>query len=260
MVTADKSGIWGMWCHQAASFAPPLMRVSRREAVFWPGCALMQLDPSILGKTAEILRRVEPELGFSSCCCGQPTRYLMEEKYIARRDRISNLLAKRGVRRVYAACPNCIRQLQEYGEVEIRSIWPVLAGCIRREDISGSVSAVVIHDPCPLRNQPAGQAAVRNLLDIAGVQVVEPEHTREKTVCCGNIQMLRTRDPQKSERIRCRRMAEFPPGLPIASCCEGCLDAFRSEGADTLHLLEILFGKSRERGWGNRLAFTCAVK
>ena len=50
---------------------------------------------------------------------------------------------------MYAACPNCARELE--GLVEVRLIWSVLARCIRREDISGSAAAVTIHDPCLLR-------------------------------------------------------------------------------------------------------------
>ena len=68
----DKSGSLGMACHQALSFAPPAMALSRREAVFWPGCALMQLEAAILLKTAEVLRREEPDLGLSACCPSCP--------------------------------------------------------------------------------------------------------------------------------------------------------------------------------------------
>lgn len=77
----NKSGAFGMQCHQISSFAAPLMRLSRCEAVFWPGCALMNLDPVILQKTAAVLRRAEPSLGLSSCCCGQPTRYLFPQQF-----------------------------------------------------------------------------------------------------------------------------------------------------------------------------------
>ena len=102
----NRSGTLGMALHQFLSFAPPMTALSRREAVFWPGCALMGLDPAILLKTAEVLRREEPELGLSACCCGQPSRYLLENSFPARRDRLAALLERRSVRRVYAACPN----------------------------------------------------------------------------------------------------------------------------------------------------------
>ena len=256
----NRSGALGMACHQAISFAPPMTALSRREAVFWPGCALMQLEAAILLKTAEVLRRAEPDLGLSACCCGQPSRYLLEGAYPARRERLAALLQKRGVRRVYAACPNCARQLGELGCVEVRPVWSTLAAHIRREDLSGGAGAVTLHDPCPMRRQPEELTAVRSLLELAGADILEPEHARERTVCCGNVQMLRARDPEKSGALRRRRVAEFPPDRPVISCCEGCLDAFRGEGLATVHLLEVLFGRSGGRGWGNRLAFTAEVR
>lgn len=256
----NRSGSLGMACHQALSFAPGMMALSRREAVFWPGCALMQLDPAILLKTAEVLRREEPDLGLSACCCGQPSRYLLEGAYPARRDRLSALLEKRGVRRVYAACPNCARELGQLPGVEVRPVWSVLAARVRREDVSGGVPSVTIHDPCPLRRQLGELAAVRSLLELAGADAAEPEHAGEKTVCCGNIQMLRARNPKRSGALRRARIAEFPPDRPVTSCCEGCLDAFRGEGLATVHLLEVLFGRSGRRGWANRMAFTGVVR
>lgn len=255
----NKSGALGMRCHQAVSFSRPLLRLSRRKAVFWPGCALMQMDPAILLKTAEILRRTEPELGLSACCCGQPTRYLAAGAYPARQKKLASLLARHGVRRVYTACPNCFVQLEPLGGVEVRPIWAALAACIRRQDIIGGVPAVTVHDPCPMRRQLEELAAVRTLLDMAGAKPVEPAHSREAALCCGNAQMLHTRDPEKSAQLRTRRIAEFASDLPVASCCAGCLDAFRSEGLDTVHLLEVLFGRSGTRCWGNRLAFSAAV-
>ena len=45
----DKAGRLGMAVHQAASFSPPLMGLTASRAVFWPGCALMSLDPAISG-------------------------------------------------------------------------------------------------------------------------------------------------------------------------------------------------------------------
>ena len=44
----NKSGGLGLGLHQAASSSPPLARVGRSEAVFWPGCALMGLGPELL--------------------------------------------------------------------------------------------------------------------------------------------------------------------------------------------------------------------
>lgn len=62
----NSSGIPGMALHQAISFFSPMMSVPETPAVFWPGCTLLNLDPSILKKTLEILARTEPEIRLAS--------------------------------------------------------------------------------------------------------------------------------------------------------------------------------------------------
>ena len=252
----NKSGNFGMACHQAVSFSPLMLRIPKSEAVFWPGCALMNLDPAILQKTLEILRRAEPELRLATGCCGQPTVYLFPDQAPARREKLVRLLKKQGIRRIYTACPNCTLQLRELGEFEILPIWPVLAEQLRREDIRTPEGSFVWHDPCPTRKDPAQQEAARKLLALSGCGCCQPEHTGEKTRCCGNFHMLRATDPEKSARMRQSRLEELDPERTILSSCEGCLDAFRSEGRETCHLLELLFGKSRSRSWANRIKTT----
>ena len=71
--------------------------------------------------------------------------------------------------------------------------------------------------------------------------------------------MLAATDPEKSAKMRRFCLEEFPQERTIASSCEGCLGAFRSEGRNTRHLLELLFGQSQHRGWGNRFSTTRKV-
>ena len=241
---------FGMQIQQGLSFSPLLLRVPKAEAVFWPGCALMKLDPAILEKTAEVLRREEPSLKIAAGCCGQPTMYLLPEKWEKRQKQLARLLRKQGVKRIYTACPNCTLQMQ--GLAEVIPIWRTLARNLRAEDLSPAADSFVWHDPCPIRHDPEQLAAVRVLMDRAGCDYIEPGKIR----CCGNVRMLRSTDPQKSAAIRRRRLAELDETRTIASCCEGCLDSFRTEGRDTCHLLEMLFGKSKKRSWGNRLRIT----
>ena len=55
----SRSGRWGMRLHQWLSFRGAMMRLCRAEAVFWPGCALMNLDGAVLERTREVLERAE---------------------------------------------------------------------------------------------------------------------------------------------------------------------------------------------------------
>ena len=128
----NSSGIPGMALHQAISFFSPMMSVPETPAVFWPGCALLNLDPSILKKTLEILARTEPEIRLAAGCCGQPSFFLFPEKYPAYRKKLEHRLKKSGVKRIYTACPNCTRQLHGICGIQVIPIWSVLAGTMTR--------------------------------------------------------------------------------------------------------------------------------
>lgn len=256
----NKSGTLGMRLHQALSFSGALMRCEHRKAIFWPGCALMSADPELLKKTFLILRRAEPEIGFSSCCCAQPTEYLFTKKFAKRQAKLCRMLKTQGVERVYTACPNCAVSLKKLGCVEVIPVWETLDEYLRKEDILQNGGAeYALHDPCPARKETAQHAAVRSILKKAGVSVAEFPHNRGNTICCGNYHMMRALDPEKSASMRKKRLAEAPDA-PITSYCAGCLDAFSSEGKQCTHLLELLFGKSDSRGWGNRIKFTSGIK
>lgn len=245
-----------MAIHQELGFSSVLMKIPAAEAVFWPGCALMNLDGEILEKTLDVLRRAEPEIQLACGCCGQPTVYLFPEKAEKRRAKLVKMLQKQGVRRIYTACPNCTLQLKELGDFEILPVWPVLAQHLAKEDIVFPEGCFIWHDPCPTRKDPAQQEAARKLLNLCGCDCTEPEHTGCRTNCCGNFHMLAATDPEKSRKMRQKRLEEFPCGRTIVSSCEGCLGAFRGESRKTIHLLELLFGKSNSRGWGNRIKTT----
>ena len=251
-----KASYFGMRFHQGLGFSSLLMKIPKTEAVFWPGCALLNLDGEILEKTLTVLRRAEPGIELACGCCGQPTVFLFPEKAEARKNRLVSRLNRQGVKRIYTACPNCTLQLGELSEVEIIPVWGVLAKHIRPEDVTLSHGQFMWHDPCPTRKDPAQQEAARVLLEKSGCSCAQPQCTGCKTKCCGNFHMMAATDPEKSRKMRLARLAEFPENTTIASSCEGCLGAFRSEGRQTCHLLELLFGKSHSRGWLNRIKTT----
>ena len=252
----NKASNFGMTFHQGLGFSSLLMKIPKTEAVFWPGCALLNLDGDILQKTLAILRRAEPDMQLACGCCGQPTMYLFPEKAKKRRGKLVQLLKKQGVKRIYTACPNCTVQLRELESFEIIPVWPVLAQHMTLADTTVSTGQFIWHDPCPTRKEPEQQNAARDLLNLCSCDCTEPAHTGCKTQCCGNFHMLAATDPQKSAAMRRNRLTEFPEDRIIISSCEGCLSAFRGEGRQTLHLLELLFGKSHSRGWANRIKTT----
>ena len=257
-----KPSLLRMQMHQRLAFCNALAYCDPAPAVFWPGCALMTLNPDIIYKTWQVLRRAEPGIGISTCCCGQPSRYLFPDKIAARQEWVQRMLEQQGVKRVYTACPNCGKELREWAGVDVISIWPKLVAYLRQDEIRGAKTGIsyVLHDPCPLRNAPLELKAVRLLCSMSGAAITEPVHSGVHTTCCGNYHMLHSLEPEKSTKLRQMRIAEFSAELPVVSCCEGCLDSFRLEGLETVHLLELIFGHGQKRSWGNRILLSLFLK
>lgn len=253
----EASGRLGMRVHQAVSFSRVMMHIPRAEAVFFPGCALLTYDPALLQRMMTLLRREEPNIALAAGCCGQPTKYLEPARFAGRTGMLRRLLVQKRVQRIYTACPNCTHLLSDLHCASIIPVWETLDRIAAPEDLKNHEGAVfALHDPCPVRQDRAQQDAVRALLQKANVTVAEFPRNRESTQCCGNIAMLRAIDPEKSAAMRTGRLGEIPQDLPITSYCAGCVDAFSSEGRETAHLVELLFGKSNTRGWSNRFQNT----
>ena len=253
----NASGRFGMRVHQTVSFSRPMMQIPRADAVFFPGCALLNYDPVLLQRVLSLLRREEPELKIAVGCCGHPTRYLEPARLARRTGALRRLFVQSGVQRIYTACPNCARELTELQCASVIPVWRTLDRVAGPDDfVNQENHAFALHDPCPVRQDRAQQDAVRALLKKANVAVTEFPRNRGETVCCGNIAMLRATDPAKSAAMRTGRLNELPPELRVTSYCAGCVDAFQSEGRDSVHLVELLFGASRARGWSNRIRNT----
>lgn len=253
----EARGRFGMRVHQTVSFSRAMMHIPRADAMFFPGCALLPYDPALLQRLMPLLRREEPDLALAVGCCGQPTKYLGPARFAGRTEKLRRLLVQKGVQRVYAACPNCTRQLSEQDCARIIPVWETLNLIATPEDLHDQHGeAFALHDPRPVRQDRAQQDAVRALLKKARITVAEFPNSRGQTRCCGTIAMLRASDPAKSAAMRTGRLDKVPSNLPVASYCAGCVDAFSSEGRETAHLVELLFGKSQSRGWGNRIQNT----
>lgn len=248
------SGRLGMRLHQTVSFSGVMMHVPRAEAVFFPGCALLTYDPALLNRTLAILRRTEPDIALACGCCGQPTKYLEPKMFQRRTAKLMKLFEQQSIKRIYTACPNCAKLLSNFQGANVIPVWETLDRSTSEVDLAdqGGV-AFALHDPCPVRTDLAQQDAVRSLLSKARVTIAEFPQNRENTQCCGNIAMLRARDPEKSAVMRMSRLNGISSELPVTSYCAGCVDSFSSDGRTTAHLIELLFGRSKKRGWSNRI-------
>lgn len=209
------------------------------QTVFFPGCALPGAEPDLVWRTWRHLAQAEPSLGLVLDCCWRPSAYLgRREEHQTGLARLLERLAAAGVRRIWAACPNCLRSLGGAGgaggELEVASVYQALADLA--PPAGGPPGAVSLHDPCVSRFDDDIQAAARRLLGQAGLELVELEASGRQTICCGEGGGAGLVAPDLAKTWLERRRAALD-GLPLVTYCAGCLLRYRRHGLDCRHLL-----------------------
>jgi Fe-S oxidoreductase len=213
------------------------------RTVLFPGCALPGTRPAAVRRLFTHLRRTDPSLGIVLDCCLSPSHGLGRQGHFqAMFGEMRDWLLARGVEKVLVACPNCHRVFRTHGApLQVSTIYEALAAgeLPPAEPMAGEVT---IHDPCPMRDSPEAQAAVRSLVRARGVTVTEMEHTGETTLCCGEGGTVAAVDHDLAGSWGRARHREAR-GRRMITSCAGCVNHLR-RGGPTSHVLDLLFTPS----------------
>lgn len=252
--------------NQDFSFFGPMMRGKKGKTVFFPGCAFMKLGEDIINKTLLLIKKIDKNATVCSICCSKPSKALGNNYQNRQKDKIVKFLTEREVETIYTACPNCFCTLNsiknEYKlNTNIVMLYKLLSDNIDNIVDSHPIDKkVVIHDPCIIRNDEESQKSVRRILDKINQEYIEPSHSMDKTICCGNIDMINVLEPEKSFRILKMRLDELLQKADIiCSYCSGCLNSFEEANAKVIHIMELVFGKVENKSIMNRLKFTMGI-
>jgi Fe-S oxidoreductase len=138
-------------------------------------------------------------------------------------------------------CPTCAAALKHIPNLEIVPVWQVLLEHPPEpKNRNAGLPPLVLHDPCPARGDPRFYEAARTVLSRSGLAFAEYPANRDKTLCCGRVNMLMLRDPERGREMLLRRISQSPR-RHVLTYCFSCADAFRSAGCGALHGLDYLF-------------------
>ena len=98
---------------------------------------------------------------------------------------------------------------------------------------------MTISDACPTRNQVRAHKAVRTLLDRMNIQLVEPERTGVKGVCCGDSFWGVLPTEQVKEKM-IERASEMPAENVVVYCVS-CAKSMFVGGKRPRYLVDLLF-------------------
>lgn len=214
----------------------------KSEEMFYLGCGIPYVF-SDLAKT-KLLEDL-PAVGGIKYCCGSYVRRFGEEESRIKGLDLFEKFKTLGVKKLITFCPGC--------ETMLKGVYPSI---IEGYDIVGQniieffiekyhkgelefknkiKKRITFQDPCPWRNLDRKiYQSPRAFLEIIGAEVVEMEHNKEKSLCCGAPFTLTNRNAALGNEVAKKRVseAENVNADIIAHICTGCLHTLSQHASD----------------------------
>lgn len=241
--------------------AKVLSSENETEVLLWVGCQGSFHDrvKMIVAALALLMKRSGIDfavLGKGEVCCGDPARRIGNEYLfhdLARKN-IENLQSLH-FKRIVTYCPHCFNMLKnEYprlgGRFEVLHYTEWVCEMLTKGtlEIKKSLPAdIVYHDPCYLaRGNGLWQKPREILSSVPGVTLLETEHSRMDTFCCGGgggHMWMRETGKVKINETRVRQLVANDPEAVVTSC-PYCLvmleDGLKSLGLETVTCRDIV--------------------
>ncbi|HVP36965.1 MAG TPA: hypothetical protein VMT04_08220 [Terriglobales bacterium] len=191
------------------------------KRLFAPGCALMIYKPHLAEKLHNILiQNLGPMEMFLACC--------------------KHIPPLPGGTEVINICPGCDKRYREnYPDSSTISLWEVIAKNSFFPFPDYGKQEMTIIDACPTRDQARVQDAVRELASKMNISLFEPELTRAKSTCCGDVFWESIPTPEVIEQMKLK--ASTMPLDQIIVYCVSCAKAMFVGGKQPRYLIDLLF-------------------
>ena len=191
--------------------------------IFAPGCALVLYKSHLLKKLHEFLDLHYGPLELSLTCCRHTPQ-------IAPNTQVINI------------CPGCDRRYREnYDNPSTISLWELLLESEAFVFPDYKSQQMTIIDACPTRDQDRIHNAVRALASKMNISVVEPEKTRRKGTCCGDIYYGNLPTEQVISKMK-EKAAEMPK-MDIIVYCVTCSKSMFIGKKRPRYLIDLLFAE-----------------
>lgn len=174
---------------------------------FLPGCSMIYFSPKSISKIHGMLSEVLGDVGILDVCCGKPMHDLglrdRAMKWLV--DNVIGELNRYKCSIVIVACPNCYYYLKSLlpRQFEVATVYDMLG-----REFADEVKdlTVTIHDSCPDRFDGIFAKKVREML--ARCIIVEMEHSKSRTMCCGAGGLVAYTNPSLSLSLASSRIQE----------------------------------------------------
>ena len=211
--------------------------------VFFPGCQLPASAPEIVRAAyLDLTERLEGGVGLLLGCCGVIADWAGQEELYAREvKKLQKAWEELGRPVIITACPTCHQTLRrEFARDCCVGIWDILLEKGLPTGFQKLSGKLILHDACGARNQPQVQQAVREVVAQMGLELEAHNYTGDAAGCCGFGGLTQFANPAVADAAA--RLWADDPHARYLTYCMNCRDRFTKQGAQAVHLLELIYG------------------
>jgi Fe-S oxidoreductase len=218
------------------------------ELIYFPGCTAELREKEIISATIAVVEKAGVNVhALKGLCCGWPALQMGDEEgFLRLAKRIERALEACEGKILLVGCPSCFEYLTKiYPERGIKLKVKIMHESTFFLDLlkDGKLRVKIIHervayhDPCALGRKMGIYDEPREVLRSLGLQVVEPEKTRESATCCGGGGMV-----EKSLKVAQKRKKELlSTGAELlVTACPTCKMMFNKTKLQVQDLSELL--------------------
>lgn len=190
--------------------------------IFAPGCAMILYKPALAEKIHAMLKAEAGEMGVLDTCCKHDPGFTTPT-------------------RIINVCPGCDKRFSNsYDHATTISLWELLAASTTFQFPDYGGQSMTILDACPTREKPAIHEAIRSIIQKMHIRIVEPEHTRTKSTCCGDS--FYPQLPAESVNLLMKKRTDEMPLDDVIVYCVSCIQSVSIGGKTPRYLPDLLMG------------------
>ncbi len=240
-ISGDDNASRLIWSENLPEIPEGVGKKSHAEVVYFVGCVASFYPQcySIPQSAVQILEKAGVDymtLGGEEWCCGFPLIIAgMGDEAVETMRHNLEAVRRTGARRLVASCPSCYhtwkhdypRILGEPLGFEVVHITELLVELLQNGSLSlrPLEEKVTYHDPCDLGRASGVYEAPRELIRaVPGLRLVEMEHHREYSLCCGGGGDVEMAGKDLVTAVARRRIAEAQAtgAKLLLSACQQC--------------------------------------
>lgn len=213
------------------------------EVALWIGCApyvdtaLKEVGSDqvqITQSAIEVLNKIgiKPRILEEEVCCGHDMLWIGEnDTFEELRDKNLEVLSKSGITKLVFTCPEGYEVMKHYYpdlDVELAHISEVISDYVDegKATFDPYEAKITYQDPCRLGRFLGIYDQPRKVLEqIQGIELVEMEHNRSRSRCCGVSAWINCN--QNSKKMQLQRLDEAVNAAPtLVTNCPKCITHF----------------------------------